>query len=120
MLSGSEVIPRPKSTVKAKGSITTQSTYQTVCSITVPAGKTFHPTKMTVSCDQDVLAKLVWDGEDISIEYYVMGGIPFTDWYPYGWNPCEGDGTKKIELQVKYPSGGASGSCQGEICGEIT
>lgn len=115
---GSDVVPKPKSTRKAKGHITTSSSYQAVCSITVTNGKTFHPTKITVSCDQDVMAKLVWDGEDISIEYYIIGGVPFTDWYPYGWNPCKGDGTKKIELQVKYPSGGSAGTCHGEICGE--
>ena len=114
----SSVIPKPKSTRRAKGSITTSSSYQTVCSITVSKGKTFHLTKITVSCESDVIAKIVWDGEDISIEYYIIGGIPFTDWFPYGWNPCIGDGTKKIELQVKYPSVGSSATCYGEICGE--
>jgi len=54
----------------------------------------------------------------MSVEYYVMGKLPFTDWFPWGWQPCEGDGAKKFELQVKYPSGGTAGTVHAEICGE--
>ena len=62
--------------------------------------------------------KLLWDEDDVSIEYYVMGKLPFTDWFSWGWQPCEGDGVKKFELQAKYPSGGTVGTVHAEICGE--
>lgn len=113
-----EVIPKPKGTTKAKGHATTTASYAAIVSITVTKDKTFHPAKVVVSCAQDVLFKLVWDGEDVSPEYYVMAKLPFTDWFPWGWEPCEGDGTKKFELQAKYPSGGVAADCQAEVCGE--
>lgn len=113
-----KVVPRPTGTVKNKGSATTTSDYQTVAQITVTKDKTFHPAKLTISCSEDVMVKIRWDGSDISIEYYVMGKLPFTDWYPWNWNPCEGDGTKKIDVQVKYPTGGAAATVFAELSGE--
>jgi len=112
------VIPKPTGEKSAKGSISTTDSYQTVCELTVTRDKTFHPCKLTVSCDQDVMVKIRFDGEDISIEYYVTAGLPFTDWYPWDWNPCVGDGTKKVDVQAKYPTGGSAGTCYAEICGE--
>jgi len=115
-----KVIPRPRGTTKAKGSVTTTDTYQTVtgCEIAVTKGKTFHLAKLTVSCSEDVMVKIRWDGSDISVEYYVMAKLPFTDWFPWDWHPCEGDGTKKIDVQAKYPSGGAAATVYCELAGE--
>lgn len=117
-LSPSEVIPKPLAMTKAKGSAVTTADYATIVEITVTKDKTFHLAKVTVSCPEDVMFKLVWDGKDASIEYYVMGKLPFTDWFPWGWHPCEGDGVKKFELQAKYPAGGTAGTVHAEICGE--
>jgi len=117
-LSPSEVIPKPVGTTKAKGSATTTSDYATIAEIVVTKDKTFHLAKVVVSCPEDVVFKLVWDGEDISVEYCVMGKLPFTDWFPWGWHPCKGDGTKKFEVQAKYPSGGTAATAYCELSGE--
>jgi len=118
--SPAEVIARPKGKTKAKGSVTTTDTYQTVtdCEIAVTANKTFHLAKLTISCSEDAMVKIRWDGTDISTEYYVMAKLPFTDWFPWDWNPCEGDGTKKIDVQAKYPSGGTPATLFAELSGE--
>jgi hypothetical protein len=117
-LSPSDVTPKPLATAKTKGSIDTEADYATVVAITVAKDKTLHLAKIVVTCPEDVMFKLVWDGEDISVEYYVMGKMPFTDWFPWGWNPCVGDGAKVFELQAKYPPGGTAGTVYAEICGE--
>ena len=117
-LSPAEVIPRPLGVKKVRGSATTAEDYATIAEIVVSKDKTFHLTKVVVSCAEDVIFKLVWDGEDISPEYYVMGKLPFTDWFPWGWNPCIGDGKKKFELQAKHPPGGVAATVNVEICGE--
>jgi hypothetical protein len=111
-----QVIPKPKGTVKKKGSVTTTDSYQTVAEITVTKGKTFHPAKITVSCKEDVWVKIRWDGSDVSIEYLVMGKLPFTDWFPWNWNPMVGDGSKKVDVQAKYDTAAATVFC--ELCGE--
>lgn len=117
-LSPAEVIPKPLGTTKAKGSATTTPDYATIAEIAVAKDKTFHLAKVVVSCSEDVMFKLLWDEEDISPEYYVMGKLPFTDWFPWSWHPCVGDGSKKFELQAKYPPGGTAGVVNAEICGE--
>ena len=117
-LSPAEVIPKPSVNTKARGSATTNSDYATIAEIVVAKDKTFHLAKVVVSCPEDVMFKIVWDGEDISVEYYVMGKLPFTDWFPWGWHPCVGDGSKKFELQAKYPLGGTAETVHAEICGE--
>ena len=116
----SEVIPKPKGDKKAKGSATTTDTYATItgCEITVTKDKTFQLAKIVVSCPEDVMVKIRWDDNDIGPEYYVMAKLPFTDWFPWDWNPCLGDGTKKLDVQAKYPAGGAAATVQAEISGE--
>jgi len=112
-----KAIPKPTGEVKAKGSkVVGTTTYETVCEITVTEGKIFHPCKITASSKDSFWVKLVWNGEDISIEYYVSAGVPFTDWFPWGWNPCEGDGVKKLELKAKGDT--TSTTVFGEIVGE--
>ena len=53
-----------------------------------------------------------------SAEVYVTGGIPFTDWFPWGWTKMWGDDVKKIDIQVKFPAGGAAATCHAELVGE--
>ena len=112
------IIPRPKGGILEKGSVTTTSSYKTVASRTVTDGKELQLAKILVSCDKDVQYKLVWDGSDISAEVIVTANIPFTDWYPWDYYTMEGDGAKQLLLQAKYPTGGAAGTCYGEIVGE--
>ena len=112
------VIPRPKGGSKAKGSVTTTANYQEVCSITPVNGKALQLAKSLVSCDQDVMYKLQWNGVDIGPEIYVPGTFPFTDWYPWDYETMSGDGAKKLALLAKYPTGGAAGTCYGELVGE--
>ena len=96
------VIPRPAGEKKSRNYKTVGTTvYETVCEYTVTDGQVFHLTKITASAKEDFWLKLSFAGEDVSIEYYVAGGVPFTDWFPWGWNPCEGDGAKKVELLAK-------------------
>jgi len=89
-----------------------------VAEITPSQGKVFHLTKMAVSCGEDVEARLRWAGTPVGIRYFIMGKLPFTDWFPWKWNPCEGDGVKKFDVQVRYPAGGVSAWVEAEICGE--
>jgi len=117
-LTDQEIIPRPKGGILEKGSATTTDTYATVASVTVTIGKQFQLAKIIVSCPEDVMYQLVWDGSAISAEVYVSGKIPFTDWFPWDYYEMIGDGTKTFEIQVKYPSGGTAGTCHAEIVGE--
>lgn len=114
----SEVIARPKGSVLEKGSVTTSASYQTVASHVVTDGATFQLAKILVSCDEDVMYQLRWDGTVISPEVYVSAGIPLTDWFPWDYYEMEGDGSKAFDIQVKYPSGGSAGTCHAEIVGE--
>lgn len=114
------VIARPIGKTRAKGSVTTTDTFATVtgCTITVTKDKTFHPAKVIFSCDQDAVAIIRWNGTQISPEYKMSAKLPVTDWFPWDWYRCEGDGSKAIDVQAKYPSGGAAGDFHAEICGE--
>lgn len=111
-------IPRPKGGILAKGSVTTTALYTTVASRTVTNGLRFQLAKILVSCDQDIMYKLIWDGIDISAEVYVSGGSPWTDWFPWDYYAMLGDGVKVFDVQVKFPTGGLAGACYAEIVGE--
>jgi len=74
--------------------------------------------KILVSCAEDVMYKLQWNGVDITAEVYVSGKIPWTDWFPWEYYSMIGDGVKKLEILVKYPTGGAAETCYAEIVGE--
>jgi len=117
-----EAIARPKGFemdgFPKKGSVTTTATYATVVEYTVPDGYKYELTKILISCPEDVMYKIRWDGTDKSAEVYVTGGIPFTDWFPWGYIKMWGDDVKKIDIQVKYPSGGAAATCHAELVGE--
>lgn len=109
-------IPRPKGGKSAKGSATTTATYATIAEITVTDGKIFHLAKIALSCKEDTWVKVRWHGTDASIEYLVMGKIPFTDWFPWDWYTMLGDGAKKIDIQVKYNT--AAATAYAELVGE--
>ena len=113
-----EVIARPKGGILEKNSVTTTDTYATVATRTVTDGKTFQLAKVLVSCPEDVMFKIRWDGDDIGAEVYVTGGIPFTDWFPWDYYEMAGDGAKAVDIQVKYPTDGAAATCHAELVGE--
>lgn len=111
-------IPRPKGGVLEKGSITTTGSYQTVASHVVTDGKKFQLAKIIVSCNKDVVYRLLWNGTAISAEIYVAGTIPFPDWFPWDYYTMIGNGTKTFAVQAKYPTDGEAGTCNVEIVGE--
>lgn len=113
-----EATPRPKGGVIAKDSDTTGAAYATIGSHTPAAAVSFELTKILVSCPEDIMYKLRWNGTDISAEVYVTGGIPFTDWFPMDYYAMPGDAAKIFDVQVKYPTGGAAATCHVEIVGE--
>jgi len=113
-----EVIPRPKGGIRDKGSVTSTDTYQTVVSRTVTNAKTFQLAKILISCSEDVMYKLRWNGADISAEVIVPADTPWTDWFPWSAYDMDGDGTKAFDIQVKYPSGASAGTCHVEFMGE--
>jgi hypothetical protein len=114
-----EATARPKGGVKGKGSVTTTASYATVVEYTPLDDYKLELTKLLVSCPKDVMYQLRWNGTVISPEVYLTGGIPFTDWYPWGYQALEGDGVKKFDVQVKYPNGGAAATCHVEFVGEL-
>ena len=113
-----EIIPRPKGGILEKDSATTTATYAAVVSRIVTDGLTFQLAKIVVSCPEDVMFKLMWADAIIGAEVYVSGKIPFVDWFPWDYHSMVGDGTKKLEIMVKYPSGGSAATCHAEIVGE--
>ena len=117
-----KVIPRPIGTITVKGSTTTTDKYEAVgdCKHTVTKDKIFNLAKITVSCPKDVMAKVVFGEEDISIEYYIMAELPFTDWFPSEWNKdnLRGDGSKELRIEAKYPTGGEADIVFAELSGE--
>jgi len=117
-----EMIARPKGGVRETDSVTTTLAWQVVVTYTVPAGVVsdwkFELAKILVSCPNDVLYRLRWNGVVISPEVYVTGGIPFTDWFPWDYENMRGDGVKAFDIQAQFPVGGAAALCHGEIVGE--
>jgi len=115
-----EVIPRPKGDKVHRGSATTGSSYAVVgnCKRTVTNGKTFNVAKITISCLSDVVAKITFGGSDISTEYNVSGKVPLTDWFAYGDKQAVGDGSKVLQVEAKYPSGGSADTVYAELAGE--
>ncbi len=101
-----------------KGSVTTTADYATVVEYTVPDDYKFMLAKILVSCPEDVMYRIRWKGSAISAEVFVTGGIPFTDWFPWGYAKMWGNDILKIDIQVKYPTGGAAAVCHAELVGE--
>ncbi len=101
-----------------KGSVTTTANYAVVVEYTVPENWKYMLAKILVSCPEDVLYRIRWNNSAISAEVFVTGGIPFTDWFPWGYAKMWGDGIRKIDIQVKYPSGGVAATCHAELVGE--
>lgn len=121
-----KVIPKPLGSIRKFGKIVTSDTFKTVAEYTPERGKRFHLTKIVVSCPEDVEAQVFWMNKPLTVIYNIMGKIPFTDWYPWDYRTHPelkeiiGDGASKIELKVRYPSGGVAAECYGEIVGEET
>lgn len=116
-----EVVPRPRGDVTLRGNVTTGAGYAVVgtCTRTIAAGKVFQPAKLTLSCDQDAVAKIVFPvGTDISVEYKIAAKVPLTDWFAKGEKQCVGDGSKAMRVEGKYPSGGSAGDLYAELVGE--
>jgi len=118
LTAGAEVIPKPRGDITVQGNITTTSEFQDVCSRTITKDKVFKLAKITVSCPEDCVVRLTVDNTPLSIEYTIMGKLPFTDWFPPGWKAHElkGDGSKKIKIQAKYVDTAAT--LHAEFCGE--
>jgi hypothetical protein len=110
------VIPRPKGQVQVLGSLTTTAAYQTIAEYVVTDDFYFELAKIALSCKEDTWIKIRWDSTDISIEYLVLGKLPFTDWFPWDWVEMLGDGAKKIDIQVKYDS--VEATAYAELVGE--
>ncbi len=101
-----------------KGSVLTGADWAMVVEYLVPENYKYMLSKILVSCPEDVMYRIRWGGTVKSAEVYVTGGIPFTDWFPWGYIKMWGDGVKKIDIQVKYPAGGAAATCHAELIGE--
>ena len=117
-----QVVPKPTGPVRHYDKVTTTATFQTVAEITPSAGTTFYPAKIIVACLEDVEAQLFWDGKELGPMYKVMGKLPFTDWFPFDYQTILrrkliGNGEIKLELKVRYPTGGTAAECYGEISG---
>ena len=118
-----EMIARPKGGTPAgvlkTGSIVTALAWAPVVQYVIPSDALkFELAKILVSCPNDVLYRLRWNGVVISAEVFVTGGIPFTDWFPWDYENMRGDGVKAFDIQVQFPVGGAAATCHGEIVGE--
>lgn len=119
------VIPEPTGPIVAQGSLAAPTgSYTTVASYVPTKGKRFDLTKITVSCSQDIIVQLTWGGQAITIPYYIMAKLPFTDWFPLDYHAVthsqylQGDGNTKLELKAKIPSGGTAAQVDAEIVGE--
>jgi hypothetical protein len=117
------VIALPRGTVRAFADITTGASFADVVIYTPTQGKTFNLTKIVASCNSGFEVQLYWKGHAITVIYKQMGGSVLTDWFPAGYSditltPIVGDGTSKLELMGRYPSGGTADDLWGEIVGE--
>lgn len=124
---GVRVTPSPTGEIVAKGNLAASTTaFQTVAEYTVTKGKRFQLAKIVASCSEDIIVQVYWGAEAISIPYFVMAKLPFTDWFPINYylttheEYLKGNGNTKILLKAKYPSGGSAAEVDGEIVGEET
>ena len=112
-----EVKARPKGGVRETGTLTSTAAYQVVAEYIVTNLKTLQLAKTLFSCEEDTWFKLTWASVDLGVEILVSRGVPFTDWYPWGYELMEGDGVKKIQVQAKYDT--TAGVVYAEIVGEV-
>jgi len=119
------VLPRPTGEIAKQGTIATPVTsYSTLAEYTPKKDKRFQIAKITVSCSEDIIAQLFWKSQAVTIPYYIMAKLPFTDWFPLDYylvtheEYFKGDGDTKIELKAKIPSGGTAAEVNGEIVGD--
>jgi len=113
-----DIIPRPRCSLRAFGCTAVDSKdFYVIASITVPSGRRLHLTKIVASADDDVMIKIAFGGQDITGVYYVSGSTVLTDWFPYGWNPLTGDGSKQVAVLAKASF--TSANVCADICGEL-
>jgi len=111
------VIPVPLGSIVKRGTLDpTTDVYQDVASHVVTADKTFHLCKIVVSVNRGTWIRIMWDAEQIYPDVLVVRGIPFTDFFPWDWNPLTGDGVKAIKIQAKYEA--TAGRVDAELVGE--
>lgn len=127
IIPGIRVTPTPTGPIVAPGTLATPTTsYAAVASYTPTQGKRFQIAKIAASCSEDIIIQLFWGGQALSIPYYVMAKLPFTDWFPLNYyltthqEYLRGDGSIKLELKAKIPSGGTAAQVDAEIVGEET
>jgi len=126
-----EVIARPKgyemTGFPKTGSVATSATeWRTVtgAQYTPEDNYKFMLTKILVSCPSDVLYRLCWgtpvDPRTVisAAQIFVTGGIPFTDWFPWGYHRFWSDGERTFEIQVRAPTADDEDTCYAEIVGE--
>lgn len=113
-----EVVPRPKVTRTLKGNVTTGASFAVVgnATYTVPDGKVAQLAKLTLSCDQDAVAKITFPtGTDLTIEYKVSAKSPTEFWFAQQEKVCVGDGSKVLRVEGKYPTGGSAGDLHADL-----
>jgi len=113
-----QVIARPRGDLRGAGSVTTTASFATVVSRTVTNGKRLHLASITVSCDQDVEFQVRWDGTVIFGPHILASKLPWPHWFPWNWGAMDGNGVKAFDVQARYPSGGAAGTCTVDWTGE--
>lgn len=124
---GIRVTPTPTGPIVVPGTIVAPTeSYAVLASYVPTTGKRFQIAKITASCSEDIIIQLFWAGQALSIPYYVMAKLPFTDWFPLNYyltsheEYLKGNGTTKLEMKAKLPSGGTAAQVDGEIAGEET
>jgi hypothetical protein len=120
------VMAYPLGRVKKKGTLASvDTTYTTVCEITVTDGKEFQLANFSLSgYGDDMWAKLMWQDKDLTPVFYVMEHLPFDKWFPPHYftdegKPLVGDGKSKLQLKVRAEDGTIT-VCDGELVGDET
>lgn len=110
-----QVVARPKGGTSDLGNTNVDN--GVAAEITVTNGKTFHLAKVTLTSDVDCKAYIRWNGTRITPIYHLSASVPFTDWFAWDWTPCEGDGTKTLDVFTPNV-GTAGGTLYASLSGE--
>ncbi len=117
-----EAVARPKGyemdDFPKKGSVLTDGDWEVVVTYKVPEDYKYMLSKILVSCPEDVMYRIRFGGTVKSAEVYVTGGIPFTDWFPWGWAKMWGGADREIDIQVMWGTDEVAATCHAELVGE--
>ncbi|MFQ6052674.1 MAG: hypothetical protein ACE5OO_00385 [Candidatus Bathyarchaeia archaeon] len=103
------VIPRPLADKGDDGSNSSLGTAFTTIAEYAPAdGKSFHAAYVFASCEEDYRVQVRWDGSVVFGPVYCESRIPFTMFFPWGRFTMPGDGSKKVDVQMRVESGTAA------------